>query len=632
MKQENLSDFINSLNPEQRSAVTFDGGSVLVLAAAGSGKTTTLTCRIAYLVAQKNVPITNILAVTFTNKASKEMKNRLLKMAIGSGDMWVGTFHSICSKVLREHYEKVGLKKNFYIMDQSEQLTFIKRLLKSIGVSDDVEPNIIQDEINSFKESGKRSKDLGQNIKNVRIYEAYEKACLLDNCVDFAELMLGCYDVLRNYPEVCDFYASRFEYVLVDEFQDTNELQYKWLKLMSGTHKRVFAVGDDDQSIYGFRGAKPQNMELFKKDFGAKVIKIEQNYRSDAFILKAANAVISQNKNRQGKNLVPTIEAKKKILIYEAINDIYEASFIADEIKRARRTGVHYKSMAILYRTNAQSRSIEKSLTAAAIPYVIYGGFRFFDRQEIKNVMAYLRLANNPDDNMAFLRVANTPARAVGATTLLKLDALSKESGVSLFSQAKMCDDKKLKSKFDPFIDKIDLLVKMCKGKSLPQMVENVIEFSGLEKMYQDDKVDGANRLDNIYELISAAKVFLDENPKSAIDEFLTFASLEPEASNKGKNKDEDAVQVMTIHASKGLEFESVFICGLEESLLPHANSLLNNEAIEEERRLMYVALTRAKTSLYLTRAAERMLHGKSTRLMGSRFLKELPKDSIEFY
>lgn len=978
-----IDNYIDKLNAEQKKAAKFDNGSVLVLAAAGSGKTSTLTSRIAYLIAHKDIRPNNIMAVTFTNKAAKEMIGRLEKMGIDTKSLWIGTFHGICNKILRYHAVEAGIKKNFYIMDQQEQLSFLKRVCRANGYDPKVvNVSQLQNDINGYKEVGWRSNQLQLGTTERKLYELYEKACINDNCVDFAELMLGCYELFTKNPHIADAYADKFQHILVDEFQDTSELQYKWLKVLSQKHKNVFAVGDDDQcliegtiidskmgnkpiedfkigdeidskingltvsavirnihentvfkdmvtitlkngtvlkstkehvwftndnnqfsdgaflvylisknkvnyelaittslkeskklieehddanevwvlsahktlaeaqlsklkymsiynissfglsifselningndslskilkekkeqvnqknlmnvfkllnnklfvgkypyqvhtkkprniditltlchdcvkdkavhsmmikvncenlkeeitkllskeakfkngkyvfkkksnnyqdiynlvtiletfykdifdvninviqkakidgnkkmyhtmakdvlpgmfmpdrnnvlqevdsvsinkekvkvfdfnvqgthnyiangivthnSIYSFRGAEPENLLLFKNEFNAELIKIEKNYRSNAYVLEAANAVISFNKNRQGKNLVPTKPHGEKINLYTAFNDIQESNYIASEIKRLRRIGVPYKNMSILYRTNGQSRSLEKALNSLAIPYIIYGGFRFFDRQEVKHAMAYLRLANNPDDNMAFLRVANIPARAIGEAALKKLDAQAQENECSLYQMAMNADAKTVK-KFTPFIDVINKLQGLCIGQSIPEMVRRVIIHSGLESMYEKEEKDGEDRLDNLYELISAAEVFISENKKADLDEFLAFSTLETNVETKKKDENADAVKLMTVHASKGLEFDVVFIAGLEEQLFPHINAISSKDPsmIEEERRLMYVAITRAKEILYLSFCEERLLHGQRESFIRSRFLEEIPK------
>lgn len=985
MDIDSLNEYLNKLNPEQRQSATLSNGAALILAAAGSGKTSTLTCRIAYLIGGQNIPPQNILAVTFTNKAAREMLNRLQKMGVDTKLLWVGTFHGICNRILRYHAVEAGLKRNFYIMDSQEQTSFLKRVLRANGYDPKtVNVDELQHNINGYKEVGWRANQLRIGSQERKFYELYEKACINDNCVDFGELLLGCYQLFEKYPEIEESYAEKFQHILVDEFQDTSELQYKWLKKLSKAHGNIFAVGDDDQclpegtvvktqhgyekieniqvgqkvlskigskivektvinkfekeyegnlikitfddnshvsstpehtwfanfskkhspqkyftylmykkeygfrigtsrvhsgsdsliavhqrgmhehadkmwiisyhnneadaryseivlslkysiptipfvarknkrnkvmtvvceqslldklfkdinthekgkellteqglsfnsphhiprsrnanrnnivltlcadkrneqalhmleyftnslsnkillenngfnvekhkkddlfrvrmssqdygilveyaqnmvhllddaniiykakihstrikqvqacevvpgmimidehgkekivsnvekvfvktkiydlnienthnyiadgivthnSIYSFRGAKPENLNLFLQDFGAKIIKIEKNYRSDGFILEAANAVIGNNTNRQGKNLVPTKKSKELLALYTAFNDEQESMFIATEIKKLRRAMVPYKEMAMLYRTNGQSRSLEKALTAQNIPYMVYGGFRFFDRQEVKHAMAYLRLVHNAHDNLAFLRVANIPARAIGDAALKKLDALATENGISLYEMAQNADPKTIK-KFEPFIKTIDALKSKCNKRSLPDMVRNVIIDSGLELMYEKDQKDGEERLDNLYELISAAEVFMVENPHSDMDEFFAFSTLESDVKSKNRDESIDAVKLMTVHASKGLEFEVVFLTGMEETLFPHANSLQEPAMIEEERRLMYVAITRAKTILYITHSEERLLHGQRNRFIKSRFLKEIPQKLI---
>ena len=982
---KNFNDYINELNPEQKEAALHTNGSVMVLAAAGSGKTKTLTTNVSNLILNKSVFPHNILVVTFTNKAAKELKNRLENMGVKTDKLWVGTFHGICNRIIRNHAEQAGLRKNFYIMDQQEQLSFLKR----IGRAHDFDPKVynmsdLQDKINGYKEVGWRSNKLRTGSIEHSVYSLYEQECIKENCVDFAELMLCCMDLFHKYPEIAAGYADKFKHVLVDEFQDTNEMQYAWLKILAAKYKNIFAVGDDDQclvagtkiltpdgekniedlqvgdlvvakagnkiyhkkilrkfeknytgtltklklstqrevistnrhawfanlskkhspqkffvylmfkknygfrvgisrvhsksqhslgvfqrcqheagdklwiigyysneedarfeelkiamnykiltipfvarkrdkntintvtnnqvlldkmfneidtqcgalkllsdysldinkphfiprarnsnrnnitltlcgdvrnthvlhtlefytndksikellekegyhlnqhktqndfrlrtaaksfeeieskkdklvkllddcnviykanfdgertshllaselipsmimigengekviieekedyqgsvkvydidvedfhnffangvlshnSIYSFRGAKPENINIFMKEFNAKLIKIEKNYRSDAHVLEAANAVISHNSNRQGKMLVPTKARKNKLRIYESFNDEQEAQFIAGEIKKLRRSGVHYRNIAILYRSNSQSRSLEKAIAYQNIPYIIYGGFRFFDRQEVKHAMAYLRLALDDTDNMAFLRVANFPARAIGDSALKKLDKAAKENNVSLYEMVSLSDDK-TKKKFDPFIKVIDRLHALCEGKNLFEQVKTVIIESGLERLYEADKKDGPERLDNLYELLSAAEVFMYENTPANVQDFLAFSTLESNVETKEKNDNADVIKMMTVHASKGLEFDYVFVTGMEEGMFPHANSLKDKVAIEEERRLMYVAITRAKTTLYLTQCEERLVHGQRNHFVRSRFLNEIPSDLV---
>lgn len=625
MNKEMLQEYLNKLNDEQLAAATLGNESAVILAAAGSGKTTTLTTRISYLHIEKEIPLQHMLAVTFTNKAAREMKERLKKQGLRAHDLWIGTFHGICNKILQTHAKEANLKRGFSIMDTSEQETFFKRMLRANGYDPkNVAVSYVIQQINGYKEVGWRPDRVPDNLQEKKLYELYDEACQTDNVVDFAELMLRCYELFQNHPEIADMYADKFKHILVDEFQDTNELQYRWLKVLASKHKCIFAVGDDDQSIYGFRGAKPENMNLLKRDFNAKTVKIEKNYRSEANILGLANGLIARNTNRQGKNLVPTMPTKNKILTYQALNNEEEASFVAGEIKRLRRTGINYKDMAILYRTNSQSRAIEKALNSYNIPYIVFGGFRFFDRQEVKHAMAYLRLAYDANDNLAFLRVVNTPARAIGDSTVRKLEVLAQEHKVSLFQAIDLLDVKTSK-KFENFINLINHLKAQTKDKTLVEMVKTVIIDSGLENMYETDPKEGPERLDNLYELISAADVYMAENPKSDITEFLAFSSLESDVNTKKRDENADVVKMMTVHASKGLEFEVVFIVGIEQGMFPHANSLKDRDPaqVEEERRLMYVALTRAKHHLYLSFAEERRVNGITERFPRSQFWRE---------
>ena len=625
-----IQDSLSSLNENQNEAVRLSGSSGLILAGAGSGKTKVLTTRIAYLV-DGGMPVDKILAVTFTNKASKEMKERIGKFGIDVKDLWIGTFHSLANKLLRIHHVKAGLSKSFYILDNQEQQSLIKKVIKNNGYSiDSLDPGHIQNFINSNKENGLRSHQLDLATAEKNIYELYEKECKKENCVDFAELLLSSYELLAKNDDIREYYANKFSHILIDEFQDTNILQYKWLKLLKTDDNYFFAVGDDDQSIYSFRGANPENIQKYCKEFApVKIIKLEQNYRSLKHILDAANHLIGFNKNRQGKNLWTDKEQSDKIMVYRGENDKFEANFIANEIKNLRREKISYRDMAILYRTNSQSRTLEKILQSANIPFIIYGGFRFFDRQEVKNTMAYLRLANNNHDNLAFSRVVNFPMRGIGETTVKKIAELAKENHLSYYDASKLLTGK-AKEKVDVFIQIINDISIVCSNQALTEQVKSVIEYSGLEDFYKRNIKEDPERLDNIYELVSAAEVFLEENPTSKIDDFLAFSSLESDIKSKKRDENLDAVKLMTVHAAKGLEFNTVFVTGLEENLFPHANSKGENDSLEEERRLMYVAITRAKKRLYLTFAGSRMFLGKFQEYEYSRFFKEIPKELMK--
>lgn len=630
-----LKNQLDSLNSEQRQAALYNTGSLMVLAAAGSGKTKTLTCRIADIILNRGVPSQNILAVTFTNKAAKEMSDRLATMNINAKSLWIGTFHSICNKILKNHASLAGLKRGFYIIDQSEQLSMLKRIIKQQGQK--AEAKDIQVDINKHKE-GLLGGELKESVK--AIYTIYQKECEAANCLDFSDLMRKVMKMFKEHPEIAAGYANKFQHILVDEFQDTNSQQYKWLCILASKHRCVFAVGDDDQSIYGFRGANPSNIDLFLNDFKAKLFKIEKNYRSDGYILAAANSLIENNTNRKGKKLVPTKDSKQKIIYKDCETDAHESLFIANSINKLRKDKVRYKNIAILYRTNVQSRQIERSLAESGIPYIIHGGLRFFDRSEVKSLMGYLRLAINPDDNIAFERVANVPVRGIGKSSIGMARRIAGEENVSIYKYVKELADSKLKAKFKPFIDLVEKISGFCEGKKLSEVMQIVSEHSGLVNFYKNDKESGPERLDNIYELVATAKSFEMENPKMGIEDFITTTTLSTDYGSSKENEASagDTVKLMTIHSSKGLEFDYVFIPGLEEGLFPHKRSmgvgkndkevyyLLN--AMEEERRLMYVAITRAKKMLVLLSCRFHKIAGEERVEPASRFLEEID-DSV---
>ena len=619
------------LNEQQGKAVRLPSQSALIVAGAGSGKTRVLTTRVAWLMGIEKIPSHAILAVTFTNKAAKEMMGRLRTIGLPIQELWVGTFHGLANRLLRTHHEQAGLPKSFSILDQSEQLTFLKRVMRA----NELDPKLhgadkIQDFINHKKEQGLRAKSVGKASMEGRVYALYEAAMNRDGVVDFAELLLRCHELLRDHPDTCEHYQQRFQHILVDEFQDTNRLQYEWLKKLAGGGAAVFAVGDQDQSIYRFRGAEPENLKDFINDFSpVAMVKLEQNYRSHGNILKAANAVIDKNPGRLKKNLWTGRGDGEPILTTTRYNDINEAEWVADRLQEYRRQGIHWKEMAILYRTNAQSRNFEKILTARAIPFIMYGGFRFFDRLEIKHTMAYLRLLHNPHDNIAFWRVSNMPSRAIGETSMKKLELLSHQKGCSLWDAMAYMTGKAavhLKSFKDTIID----MQQTLGHKKLPQQVEGVIISSGLEAMYKAEKSEGVERLDNLYELISAATIFIQENPQAGVDDFFANSVLDSDVPTEKRDENADQVRLMTVHSSKGLEFGIVFIVGAEETLFPHANAMGDEDALHEERRLMYVAITRAKEKLHISRCEERMIHGQKGRLPASRFIREIPKDHIK--
>ena len=627
---------LDGLNDKQLEAVTLPAQSALILAGAGSGKTRVLTTRIAWLIQTGQVSPTGLLAVTFTNKAAKEMLTRLTAMLpINTRGMWVGTFHGLCNRLLRAHYREAGLPQTFQILDTSDQLSAIKRVMKVMSVDDEkFPPKQVMGYINSCKEEGLRAHTVeaydphSQRMRE--IFDEYDKQCQREGVVDFAELLLRCYELLGRDANIREHYQSRFRYILVDEFQDTNRLQYHWLKLLAGNENCVFAVGDDDQSIYAFRGARVGNMRDFEKEFSIQnVVKLEQNYRSHSNILDAANAIISNNNNRLGKNLWTAAGQGEPVRLYEAYNDIDEASFIADEVKMLHGEGWALSDIALLYRSNAQSRVIEHALFSNNIPYRVYGGLRFFERAEIKHAMAYLRLVSNPEDDVAMLRVINFPTRGIGARSLEQLQEAARAQNCSLWQAAinKVGNGKPGKG-LDGFVALIKQMQDDAKGLTLPEMTELATTMSGLKGFYQLEK-EGEDRIANLDELINAAVTFINNNHDALEDgsdgllEFLTHASLE--AGEHQADVGADALQLMTVHAAKGLEFQAVFISGLEEGLFPHENSTFESNGLEEERRLMYVAVTRARKRLYLSHAQSRMLHGQIRYGIPSRFLDEIP-------
>ncbi|HEY3301197.1 MAG TPA: UvrD-helicase domain-containing protein [Methylophilaceae bacterium] len=634
-------NLLNGLNEKQLEAVTLPRQSALILAGAGSGKTRVLTTRIAWLIQTGQASPHGILSVTFTNKAAKEMLTRISAMLpINTRGMWAGTFHGLCNRLLRAHHREALLPSTFQILDTADQLSAIKRVMKLMQVDDEkFPPKQVMGYINSCKEEGLRAHAVdaydAHSLKMREVYEEYDKQCQREGVADFAELLLRCYEVLQREPAIREHYQSRFQYILVDEFQDTNRLQYLWLKLLAGTHNAVFAVGDDDQSIYAFRGARVGNMRDFEQDFAVEnVVKLEQNYRSYSNILDAANAIISHNKNRLGKNLWTSAGAGEPVRVYQAYNDLDEANFIVEEIQSLHRDGIALSQIAMLYRSNAQSRVLEQALFAAQMPYRVYGGLRFFERAEIKHAMAYMRLMTNPHDDTALLRVINFPARGIGARSLEQLQEVARSQDSSLWQAALQSA-----GKISAFVALIKQMQEESIGISLPEIAELATTLSGLKTFYQTEK-EGADRIENLDELVSAATAFMnqdlgvtnvDENGEvagSLLTQFLTHASLE--AGEHQAEAGRDALQLMTVHAAKGLEFQAVFISGVEEGLFPHEQSTYEANGLEEERRLMYVAVTRARQRLYLSHAQSRMLHGQVRYGIPSRFLDEIPEELLK--
>ena len=644
---ENQSTLLAGLNNKQLEAVTLPQQSALILAGAGSGKTRVLTARIAWLIQTGQTSPTGLLAVTFTNKSAKEMLTRITaSLPINTRGMWVGTFHGLCNRLLRAHHREAGLPASFQILDIADQLSVIKRLMKLMNVDDEkFPPKQVQNFINGCKDEGLRAHAVEaydpHSTKMREIFDEYDKQCQRDGVADFAELLLRCYELLERDPSIRGHYQSRFKYILVDEFQDTNRLQYLWLKLLAGDDNCMFAVGDDDQSIYGFRGARVGNMRDFEKDFKVQnVVKLEENYRSHSNILDAANAIISHNNNRLGKNLWTSAGAGEPVRVYDAYNDTDEAQFIVDEIKMLHSEGTSLGEIALLYRSNAQSRILEQALFNANLPYRVYGGLRFFERAEIKHALAYMRLIANANDDTALLRVINFPARGIGARSLEQLQEVARAENCSIWQAAinKVGNGKLGAKGIDGFVALIRQMVDQAYGISLRELTELAITMSGLIAHYENDK-EGEDRIENLKELVTAAVSFTNkdfgnhnnvdgETEQDLLTQFLSHASLE--AGEHQADVGREALQLMTVHASKGLEFKAVFISGLEEGLCPHEQSLVETSGLEEERRLMYVAVTRARQRLYLSHAQSRMLHGKVRYGIPSRFLDEIPEELLK--
>ena len=672
---------IDKLNAPQREAVTLAAQHALVLAGAGSGKTRVLTTRMAWLIQTGQVSPQGLLAVTFTNKAAREMLSRVSALLpIDPRGLWIGTFHGLCNRMLRAHHRDAGLPQSFQILDTADQLAAIKRLLKANAVDDEkYPPRDVQRFINGAKEDGQRPGDVEAfdsfRRRMIEIYTLYEAQCQREGVVDFPELLLRAYELLARNEPIRSHYQRRFRHVLVDEFQDTNTLQYKWLTLLAGGGAIMFAVGDDDQSIYAFRGANVGNMADFERDYAhGTVIRLEQNYRSFGHILDAANALISHNDGRLGKNLWTEQGEGEQIRVVEQSTDLLEARWLVDEVRGLISDGRDRSQIAVLYRSNAQSRVIEHGLFSAGVAYKVYGGLRFFERQEVKHALGYLRLMANANDDTSFMRVVNFPPRGIGARTLEQLGDQAKAFDTSLSGAVARVAGKG-GSNLAQFALMIQRLAQETCDLPLPEMVEHVIAQSGLIEHYQQDR-EGADRIENLNELVSAAAAFASEanvsglpagvvivseaqtaavDPASAdsditsasladsafasteggfgglspLTAFLSHASLE--AGDNQAQAGQDAVQLMTVHAAKGLEFDAVFITGLEEGLFPHENSVLEQSGLEEERRLMYVAITRARERLYFSLAQSRMLHGQTRYAMRSRFLSEVPDAHLKW-
>ena len=661
---------LHSLNPEQRAAVTLPPEHALILAGAGSGKTRVLTTRIAWLLQTGQVSPAGVLAVTFTNKAAREMMTRLSSLLpVNVRGMWIGTFHGLCNRFLRSHFKLANLPQSFQILDTQDQLSAIKRLYKQFQLDDErFPPKQMQWFIAGCKEDGLRPNMVEvrdqESRKKVEIFQLYEEQCQREGVVDFAELMLRSFELLRDNDPIREHYQRRFRHILIDEFQDTNKLQYAWIKMLAGTGSAgsvddessfkpsgcVMAVGDDDQSIYAFRGARVGNMADFVREFKVRhQIKLEENYRSGSNILDSANELIAHNSKRLGKNLRTSQGPGEPVRVFEAASDFAEAQWMVDEMRQLVAAGLERKEIAVLYRSNAQSRVIETALFNVAMPYKVYGGLRFFERAEIKNALAYLRLLENARDDSSFLRAVNFPPRGIGLRSLEQLQDAARTLGCSL-SDAVGGVGGKAGSNIGAFLAKIEVLREQTQGLTLREIIELVLSHSGLIEHYRADR-EGADRVENLEELVNAAESFVSlegfgrEAVALPVDEltadaetgetlsplaaFLTHAALE--AGDNQAQAGQDAIQLMTVHASKGLEFDCVFISGIEEGLFPHENSMSDRDGLEEERRLMYVAITRARKRLYLSHSQTRMLHGQTRYNLKSRFLEELPESALKW-
>jgi DNA helicase-2/ATP-dependent DNA helicase PcrA len=668
---------LRGLNPEQLAAVTLPPEAALILAGAGSGKTRVLTTRIAWLLQTGQVSPGGVMAVTFTNKASKEMLTRLGAMLpVNVRGMWIGTFHGLCNRFLRAHWKQAGLPQSFQILDSGDTLSAVKRVIKAMNLD---EERFVPKQVNWFiagsKDDGLRPQDVviqdGQTQKLVEIYQAYQDQCQREGVVDFAELMLRTYELMRDDPLLREHYRRRFRHILVDEFQDTNRLQYAWLKMFAGPETSVLAVGDDDQSIYAFRGAQVGNMADFEREFRVKnVIKLERNYRSYGNILDAANELISHNSRRLGKTLRTEAGPGEPVRVQESASDFNEAQWMLEEAQQLHRSGLARKEIAILYRSNAQSRVIESALFNAGIPYRVYGGLRFFERAEVKHALAYLRLIENCNDDTSYLRVVNFPTRGIGARTLEQLQDAARQTGRSLWQSVGAVGGKG-GANLIAFNALVDSMRNETHGLTLREIIEHMLQRSGLVDFYRTEK-EGADRIENLEELVNAAEAFVtqegfgkdavalpvDEHGPGQIAEprpgeptalaavdltpdaetgeimsplaaFLTHAALE--AGDNQAQAGQDAIQLMTVHSAKGLEFDAVFITGMEEGLFPHENALSDADGLEEERRLMYVAITRARQRLYLSFSQTRMLHGQTRYNVKSRFFDELPESALKW-
>ncbi|MGI9233065.1 MAG: DNA helicase II [Woeseiaceae bacterium] len=638
-----VTPILDQLNDAQRQAVTAPAEPTLVIAGAGSGKTRVLVHRAAWLIDVEGLSPQSLLAVTFTNKAAAEMRGRIeALLSLPVQHLWIGTFHGLAHRMLRRHWREAGLPQNFQIIDSDDQLRLIKRLLKNLEIDDSRwVPREIQWFINAQKDEGLRPQHLddegdSDRRQMIALYQSYEEICQRGGLVDFAELLLRAHELLRDNAELLSHYQRRFQHLLVDEFQDTNAIQYAWLRLLAGNRGIPFVVGDDDQSIYRWRGARVEHIHRFQKDFtGTTVVKLEQNYRSTATILNAANAVIANNSSRLGKSLWTEGAEGEAIRVYSAYNERDEADFVIGRLRDWIEQGNARSDSAVLYRSNAQSRVLEEGLINARIPYRVYGGLRFFERAEIKDALAYLRLISHREDDSSFERIVNKPTRGIGARTVELMRSYARANACSLWRAAAAIASDELNGRaanaVNAFLSLIERLARETSGLELHDQVDHVIHASGLVEFFKKDKGEkGETRVENLGELISAAKSFEPDPAEemTPLDEFLAHAALE--AGEGQADAWEDCVQLMTMHSAKGLEFPLVFMCGMEDGLFPHQRSIADPQGLEEERRLCYVGITRAKQTLYITHAEQRRLHGMDNFSQASRFIGEIPVEHVE--
>ncbi|MFB5266660.1 DNA helicase PcrA [Paenibacillus enshidis] len=646
MQPINIHDAVARLNPQQRQAVEATEGPLLIMAGAGSGKTRVLTHRIAYLIATRKTPPWGILAITFTNKAAREMQERVSKLVGTEGrDIWVSTFHSMCVRILRRDIDRIGFTSNFSILDSTDQLSVIRNCMKDLNIdTKKFEPKAVQSMISTAKNElvtpEMYERKIGDYFEGIvaKVYTMYQKRLKSNNSLDFDDLIMVTIQLFKEVPEVLDFYQKKFQYIHVDEYQDTNRAQYMLTRMLADKHHRICVVGDSDQSIYRWRGADISNIMNFEEDYPeARTILLEQNYRSTSNILNAANEVIAQNSGRKPKKLWTDKEGGAKIKVFRGDSEHDEGYFVASEILKNVKAGKSYSHHAILYRTNAQSRVVEEILIKSDIPYQIVGGIKFYDRKEIKDILAYLRLLSNPDDDISLTRIINVPKRSIGDTTVAKLAAAAAERGISIFRVLQVVDDLgfagRTRNALVEFYDMIEALNRMVEYLSVTELTEKVLEMSQYRlELQNENTLESRSRLENIDEFLSVTMEFEKNNEDKSLVSFLTDLALiaDIDSMNDADEEQQDAVTLMTMHSAKGLEFPIVFIVGMEEGVFPHSRAFLDNEELEEERRLAYVGITRAEQQLFLSCAQMRTLFGRTTANPPSRFLDEIPEELKE--